>query len=605
MQLRRRFLVALVAVGLVVAAITLVGFTLYRDAVMAGERADLTRTSESVATQLEVVLDEKRRLVRLRADHPALRDHASDRQASTLATFVRETTFSGASVIAANGTMTAIYAQGLNDSEESALVGQSFERRTYVRRAIAGETYVSKPVDAASGFTIVTISTPIEADGDIVGTFNAAFHVRAGDLGAVVETTGTETSGVHVVADETTVLRQGPGPDAADARIVANATVESTGWTVVATGTRGAVQSRLWVVTGLQAGAVLLVFGVLAAFGWWLSREYVRNVERLSEGFDSLVAGDYGSRVALSGAAEWDRLESQFNELSETLAQRRTEVTVLNRVLRHNLRNAMTVVVGNADRIAAATDDETIAEDATRIRRRGESLLELADHARAIESSLGDHDSESAVRPAGEILGEVGAVLADEFPAAVVTTDIADADVLVPSGDLLVVVLDELGRNGIVHDLGDPRVDFAVTADGDRVRFVVGDDGPGLPPVERRVLTEPFVETPTQHGSGLGLWLVTWLVARIDGEISVSVGDGTRVTVTVPRADREATDATAGDDVTGTDDTAIADDDPDVRTPADASDTRDGDVAADETVADGAGTISDTDSARDDADRDS
>jgi signal transduction histidine kinase len=545
-RLRTRFAVALVVVAVVLSVTTLVGFAFYRDAIVAQERTELSRTSESVAGQLEVVLDEKRGTVRLWSRNPAVSDHGTGRQDAALGTFVRNTGFSGASVMRANGTMSAMESRGLDERNEQTLVGRSFADRSYFQRAIEGETFVSDPVDAESGTLIVTVSTPLVERGETVGTLNAALHVREGDLSSIVEGRSSGTRGAWVFSGDRTVLAGGPSPTATDAELTANATVGSTGWTVTATTTGGSLSSRLWTVTMLQAGAFVLVLLCLAAFGGWLYRESVHNVERLLGGFDALVAGDYGSPIALSGATEWDRVDDQFNDLSETLAQRRSEVTVLNRVLRHNLRNAMTVVVGNADRIEARTDDGAIAADARRIRHRGESLLDLAEHARTLDSSFGAHDDEAAARPVRDVVEEAIAVVADEYPNATLTFDVnldgdtgtapAGSEVRVPSGDLVVVVLDELLRNGIVHNDGDqPVVDLTVSADPDTVRLAVSDDGPGLPPVERRVLTGSIVETETQHGSGLGLWLVSWLVARVDGKVAVSTVDGTTVTLTIPR----------------------------------------------------------------------
>jgi signal transduction histidine kinase len=556
MRLRTRFAVALVVVAVVLSVTTLVGFTLYRDAVVSQERAELSRTSESVAGQLQVVLDEKRQAVRLWSRNPAVSDHGSVRQDEGLAAFVQSTGFSGASVMRANGTMAAIESRSLDDGER-ALVGRSFADRTYFQRAMDGETYVSDPVDAESGTLIVTISTPLIERGETVGTFNAALHLREGDLSSLVRERSSGTRGVWVFSGDRPVLAGGPPPAAADTELTANATVGTTGWTVSSTTTGGSLSSRLWTVTVLQVGAFVLVLLCLAAFGGWLYREYVSNVERLRDGFDALVVGDYGTRVALSGATEWDHVGDQFNDLSETLAQRRSEVAVLNRVLRHNLRNAMTVVVGNADRIEGRTDDDEVAADARRIRHRGESLLDLAEHARALESSFGARDDEATARPVRDVVEEAVAVVADEYPDATLTTDVNIDDdgtdtsgwVRVPNGDLVLVVLDELLRNGVVHNESDrPTVELTVTAADGVVTVAVSDDGPGLPPVERRVLTGSIVETATQHGSGLGLWLVSWLVARVDGTVGVSTVEGTTVTLTLPRvgADDSSASRTTG-----------------------------------------------------------
>ncbi|MBS3761199.1 ATP-binding protein [Halodesulfurarchaeum sp.] len=63
-------------------------------------------------------------------------------------------------------------------------------------------------------------------------------------------------------------------------------------------------------------------------------------------------------------------------------------------------------------------------------------------------------------------------------------------------------------------------------------------DGPGLPKMERNVLTGQDEITPLYHGSGLGLWLVNLVVRRSDGQITVlePAAGGTRVTIELPVA---------------------------------------------------------------------
>ncbi|WP_197428665.1 HAMP domain-containing histidine kinase, partial [Halapricum sp. CBA1109] len=40
-------------------------------------------------------------------------------------------------------------------------------------------------------------------------------------------------------------------------------------------------------------------------------------------------------------------------------------------------------------------------------------------------------------------------------------------------------------------------------------------------------------ETPLRHGTGLGLWQLTWAVRTMGGELSFDTDDGTTVTFTV------------------------------------------------------------------------
>ncbi len=531
MRLRTRVLAALLAVAIVLSLVSLIGFTSYRDEIAAQEERELSRTAESIADQINVVLGEKTEIVDLWANRPGIGNHGSATQEAALRTFVEATDFSGASVIASNGTMTAI--EGVRIEREAAVEGRNFSGRRYFQQATRGRTYISDPVRAETGNLIVTISTPIVRAGQTLGTFNAAFHVQAGDFFRTIEVAAEATERIAVRANGTILFATEAEPTR-NPEMRATATVERTGWTVIATSTEAATQSQLRTVTLFQFGTLAAVAVSIGALGWWLYREYVHNFERLVAGFGALVVGDYGTTVSLSGSTEWQEVGDHFNELSETLARRRVEVAVLNRVLRHNLRNAMTVVTGNADYLADHVEDDRLADVAVRIRDRSESLLALAERARTVESTLRGDGRAPPPRPVADVVEETVAGLREEYPGATITVERTPPDVAVPGGDLVAVAVDELVTNAVAHGGGTVRI--ATDADEESVSLTVADDGSGMPAVERRILEESFVETPTEHGSGLGLWIVTWIVDRLDGDVSVDVDGGTTVTVRLPLA---------------------------------------------------------------------
>jgi PAS domain S-box-containing protein len=223
--------------------------------------------------------------------------------------------------------------------------------------------------------------------------------------------------------------------------------------------------------------------------------------------------------------------------------QRRRDqlIGVLNRVLRHNIRNDMSVVLSSAEFLAeSATDGE--AAHVRRIRERAESLVARSEKAQALESAvrrdrdLRPVDAVPVVRDAVEQLsGEHGTDVATDCPPA--------ATVL--ATDRLSDVVTELLENARVHGGDGVRVEVdtepdgpGTGTDGDRddccvVAIRVHDDGPGLPAHEQRAL-ESREETPLDHGSGLGLWLVKWLVTGFGGSVTATVDDGTTVTVRLP-----------------------------------------------------------------------
>jgi signal transduction histidine kinase len=103
---------------------------------------------------------------------------------------------------------------------------------------------------------------------------------------------------------------------------------------------------------------------------------------------------------------------------------------------------------------------------------------------------------------------------------------------------LLTIAVQNLLENAVQHnDTEQPWVRISVeTGGGDEyTRIHVADNGPGIPETEREVLRKG-IETPLEHGSGLGLWLVHWTVTAAGGEVAFS-GDessGSVVTLVLP-----------------------------------------------------------------------
>jgi len=104
----------------------------------------------------------------------------------------------------------------------------------------------------------------------------------------------------------------------------------------------------------------------------------------------------------------------------------------------------------------------------------------------------------------------------------------------------------ELCENGIKHaaarqDGTASEAVVAVTVEpADRPGWLaidVADEGPGIPPEERATLVGD-AETPLRHGSGLGVWLVRFVVEQFGGHVAVRERDpaGSVVELTVPVA---------------------------------------------------------------------
>lgn len=224
--------------------------------------------------------------------------------------------------------------------------------------------------------------------------------------------------------------------------------------------------------------------------------------------------------------------------------ERREQLMVIDRILRHNVRNDVSVVLGYANYIRDNVTGD-LAEAADTIRSRALKLSRTAEKERAIVSHLSDGQSLVEV----DLVPTVERVLSrfrEADSTLTVETDLPDAAPVTAHPDIDTAVA-ELVENAVAHHPDDPVLHVAVEAGPDQATVHFRDDGPGMPADESAVLTdEPTVE-PLAHGSGTGLWLVRWLVKLSGGTVAVDADDdGTIVSVSLPtcegRSDDEALD---------------------------------------------------------------
>ncbi|AGB17006.1 PAS domain S-box [Halovivax ruber XH-70] len=228
-----------------------------------------------------------------------------------------------------------------------------------------------------------------------------------------------------------------------------------------------------------------------------------------------------------------------------TERQRREEiVSVMDRALRHNLRTNVNIISGYAETLEPVVDDEH-REALRTIKRSATWLSKLGETIRTLERSI-----ETA--PDGTHRVDVERLVTDCVDWARERHSSASIDVTISSygeldvGDPIEIALRNVIENAIVHnDAAAPTVNVWV---GDApqegwVELTVADDGPGIPETEQAVVLGTAMPTQLAHGSGLGLWLTSWIVQVFDGEMDIQANDptGSVVTLTLRRA-RNASD---------------------------------------------------------------
>lgn len=252
------------------------------------------------------------------------------------------------------------------------------------------------------------------------------------------------------------------------------------------------------------------------------------------------------SRVLLGGAVGGvlTGIHSATTARHRRDLQRTTDsLTVLNRILRHEVLNKVNVVQG----YTSLHDDPERA--LTTIDRNAAAIGD------AIESVnvLTDADRSRERVDVADLLDEQVTAARERFPEADVRFVGAPDDSAVLATSHLPTAVDHLVENAVVHNGPSPTVRVGATAEEGVVTLSVTDDGPGMP-AEAAALLErdgpPEYDDPT---TGFGLAIIRLVAGQTGAGVKVTTarndaargpagsavadsGTGTTVTLTLPRA---------------------------------------------------------------------
>jgi signal transduction histidine kinase len=302
-----------------------------------------------------------------------------------------------------------------------------------------------------------------------------------------------------------------------------------------------ALQISAWTTLGI--GLFALVLGGPIVF----FPERVANGVSISILLVNVAAGGavMGFLIGLYDARQRYLLSSLREEHDRTvgLSQR---LSVLARILRHDLRNQLTVILGQADRLESRELPAEAERAATAIREAGEDLISISESIGQFSSILADpHPDQTILRVdlSEAIHDAVSTVRARHRSDAVAIETSVPSGVSVEASPFLPKALVELIENAIIHnDAAEPRVEIELDPDPDpgdegSVEVRIADDGPGLPDDEIAI-HERDIETQLDHSTGVGLWLVRWVVTASGGKLDFETSDagGTIVRIRLPES---------------------------------------------------------------------
>ncbi|WP_181693307.1 PAS domain-containing sensor histidine kinase [Natronomonas sp. LN261] len=220
--------------------------------------------------------------------------------------------------------------------------------------------------------------------------------------------------------------------------------------------------------------------------------------------------------------------------------RRERELELLNRVVRHDIRNDMAVVLGWVEMLDEHVDAEGRAY-VQQILTSGEHIVELTEAARDyVEVAVSDEEPTVEPTPLRPVLEAELSLREESFPEAAFVVEGSLPDVAVTADSMLTSVFRNLLNNAVQHnDRDTPVVEVSCEVRDDDVEVRIADNGPGIPDEQKERIFGKGEIGLESSGSGIGLYLVHTLTDQFGGEIRVEDNDprGSVFIIELPKAD--------------------------------------------------------------------
>ncbi|MFT4921637.1 MAG: PAS domain S-box-containing protein [Haloarculaceae archaeon] len=248
-----------------------------------------------------------------------------------------------------------------------------------------------------------------------------------------------------------------------------------------------------------------------------------------------LISGEAGEFVAVYTDI------SEQKDRERRLADQREQAELLNRIVRHDIRNDMQSIMSRLTLLEDHLEDGH--HHLEQVRERSDHIVELTSIVRDLmERLLEEQQSLEAVSLRKPLRSQIDDVSA-EYDSATVECPSPVPAVSVRADDMLESVFRNLLTNAIQHNnTAEPTVQVSVTESDYTVEVAIADNGPGIPDARKDDIFGKGEKGLESGGTGIGLYLVRTLVEGYGGDVWVE-----------DRADYQpAADFPAGDDSRGT-----------------------------------------------------
>jgi PAS domain S-box-containing protein len=217
---------------------------------------------------------------------------------------------------------------------------------------------------------------------------------------------------------------------------------------------------------------------------------------------------------------------TERREREEELESRTEQLELINRFVRHDIRNDIDLVYSWSELLSDHVDEEG-QEYIDRIRVTSDHITELTQIAgEFVETVSSGSDADLEAIELRHTLGEeLEKVRSSHEDAAIqLNGDIPAVDVR--ANGMLSSVFRNLLNNAVQHNTADnPAVYITAEVTGGTVTVTVADNGPGIPDDQKTDIFGKGAQGAESKGTGIGLYLVHTLVHQYGGKVSVADSD--------------------------------------------------------------------------------
>ena len=277
------------------------------------------------------------------------------------------------------------------------------------------------------------------------------------------------------------------------------------------------------------------------------ARRVLRRIDAISATSSKIMSGNLSERVPVTRRNdEFDGLATNLNAMLERIEQLMQGLKEVTDNVAHDLKTPLTRLRNQAESAlrAGASDEDrrnaletTIAESDKLIRTFNALLMIARAEAGAPSGAFADVDISAVACDVAELYMPVA-----EDAGIELATEVTAGIHLRANRELIGQAIVNLIENAIKYyepaEGKTARVVVSVRREGERVLVEVADNGPGIPPEDRKRVLERFVrleKSRTEPGSGLGLSLVDAVARLHKGNFRIEDNDpGVRAVIDLP-----------------------------------------------------------------------